>query len=213
MDTFAAIADERRLLADLLTGLTAQQRATPSLCAGWTVHDVAAHLVVPLQVSTARFALAMLACRGDFDRANTWLTREQARRTADELAGVLRARAGSRFTPPGAGPEAPLTDLVVHGLDIRRPLGIERAVPADRLRAALGFLTSRAARGIVRRGVLDGLRLEASDVGWEHGDGPAVRGDAETLLLAITGRPSGPGTLEGDGLATLRERLPATADR
>lgn len=133
MDTFAEIAAERRELADLLAGLTAEQRSTRSLCAGWTVHDVAAHLVVPLEVGLPTFALAMLACRGDFHRANVRLTRGQARRPMTELVEVLRRKAGSRFTPPGAGPEAPLTDLLVHGSDLRWPLGLDRDVPPGRL--------------------------------------------------------------------------------
>ncbi len=36
---------ERAALIDDLAGLTEDQWASPSLCAGWTVHDVAAHLV------------------------------------------------------------------------------------------------------------------------------------------------------------------------
>lgn len=104
-------------MADLLSGLTREQLATPSLCAQWTVHDVAAHLVVPLEVGLPRFALTVLACRGDVDRAVVHLTARQARRPVDELVEVLRRRAGSRSTPPGAGPEAPLTDLLVHGCD------------------------------------------------------------------------------------------------
>jgi Mycothiol maleylpyruvate isomerase N-terminal domain len=52
VDAFAEIADERRGLAALLSELTGEQQATQSLCRGWSVHDVAAHLVVPLEVST-----------------------------------------------------------------------------------------------------------------------------------------------------------------
>lgn len=207
VDTFAQIADERHAVADLLSGLTAEQRAAPSLCAGWSVHDVAAHLVVPLEVGVPTFALTMLAYRGSFDRANVHLTRRQARRSMDELVGVLRRKADSRFTPPGAGPEAPLTDLLVHGLDIRWPLGVARDVPAERLLTSLTWLTGRSARGLVPAGTLDGLRFEALDVDWAHGTGPVVSGTAEALLLAMTGRPAALGSLAGDGVPTLRDRL------
>jgi uncharacterized protein (TIGR03083 family) len=213
VDTFAAIADERRGLADLLSGLTGEQRAVQSLCAEWSVHDVAAHLVVPLEVSTSRFALTMLACRGSFDRANVRLTRRQARRPADEIAGILRAKAETRFTPPGAGPEAPLTDVLVHGLDIRWPLGLAREVPEERLVTSLAFLTSRSGRGLVPRGALDGVRLEADDVDWAHGSGPTVRGAADALLLATTGRTAALAHLSGDGLPSLRTRLTRYAQR
>ncbi|MGY1815764.1 maleylpyruvate isomerase family mycothiol-dependent enzyme [Blastococcus sp. SYSU D00820] len=206
MDVFAAIADERRGLAELVSGLTGEQLATQSLCSAWTVHDVVAHLVVPLQVSMPRFALAMLRSRGDFDRANVRLTREQARRPVGELVGVLRQRAGSRFTPPGAGPEAPLTDLLVHGLDIRWPLDIPRDVPEERLRTSLTALATTGAGGIVRRGALDGLRFEADDLDWASGDGPVVRGPAEALLLAMTGRSAALAALAGDGVPALSGR-------
>jgi uncharacterized protein (TIGR03083 family) len=207
VDTFAEIADERRTLAALASGLTVEQLATPSLCSEWSVHDVVAHLVVPLEVSTPRFVLAMLACRGDFHRANVRLAREQARRPPAELTEVLRRKADSRFTPPGSGPEAPLTDLLVHGLDIRWPLGLPRDVPEERLRTSLTHLTAGPVGGVVAKGSLDGLRFEASDIDWAHGSGPVVSGSAEALLLAITGRTTALGHLSGDGVPTLRGRL------
>jgi uncharacterized protein (TIGR03083 family) len=207
VDTFAEIADERRSLAGLASGLTGEQQAAQSLCSGWSVHDVLAHLVVPLEVSTPKFALAMLASAGNFDRANVRLTREQARRPFAEITEVLRQKAESRFTPPGAGPEAPLTDLLVHGLDIRWPLGVAREVPAERVHKSLTFLTTTPARGIVAKGTLDGLRFEAEDVDWAHGSGPTVRGDAEAVLLAITGRTRALDHLDGDGVSALRGRL------
>ena len=207
MDIFAAIADERRAVADLLSGLTGEQLATQSLCEEWRVHDVAAHLIMPLEVSTPTFLLTMLACRGSFDRANVRLTRRQAQRPIDEIIEVLRRKAGSRFTPPGAGPEAPLTDLLMHGMDIRWPLRLARHIPEERLRTSLTFLTSRSLGGLVAKGTLDGLRLEASDLDWTHGHGAIVSGPAEAIMLAISGRGAALDVLSGDGLPTLRSRL------
>jgi uncharacterized protein (TIGR03083 family) len=207
VDTFAEIADERRGLADLLSDLTAEQRAVPSLCTEWSVQDVVAHLVVPLQVSMPRFVLTMLACGGNFDRANTRLARQQAQRPYDDLVDTLRRRASSRFTPPGAGPEAPLTDLLVHGLDICWPLGLTHPVPAERWRTSLTFLTTRSARGLVAPGLVDGLSLRAENVDWSYGAGPSVSGDAESLLLALTGRRVALDHLDGEGVETMRRRM------
>ncbi|MCA0145571.1 maleylpyruvate isomerase family mycothiol-dependent enzyme [Blastococcus sp. LR1] len=204
MDVFAHIADERRGLADLVSGLSTEQRTTPSLCAEWDVHHVVAHLVVPLEVGIPRFVLAMLAARGNFDRANVRMAREQGRRPFAELVEVLRRKADSRFTPPGAGPEAPLTDLLVHGLDIRRPLGLARDIPEERLRTSLEFV---AAGGLDAEPTVRGLRFEADDVAWSSGSGPVMRGRAEALLLAMTGRGTALDELSGDGVATLRSRL------
>jgi uncharacterized protein (TIGR03083 family) len=207
VDVFAEIADERRGLAAQLSGLTAGQQATQSLCSEWTVRDVVGHLVVPLEVGIPKFALAMLACRGSFDRANVRLAREQARRPFGELIEVLRRKADSRFTPPGSGPEAPLTDLLVHGLDIRWPLGLPRDMPEGRVRTSLTYLTAAPAGGVVAKGALDGLRFEADDIDWGSGSGPAVRGRAEALLLAITGRTVALDHLSGAGVPALRRRL------
>ncbi|MFW3171143.1 maleylpyruvate isomerase family mycothiol-dependent enzyme [Geodermatophilus sp. CPCC 206100] len=207
MDTFAEIADERRSLAALVSGLTREQQATQSLCSEWSVHDVMAHLIVPLEVGIPKFVLAMLASRGNFDRANVRLTREQARRPFGEITEVLRQKADSRFTPPGSGPEAPLTDVLVHGLDIRWPLELPREIPEERLQTSLTFVTAAPFGSVVPKGALDGLRFEANDIDWASGSGPIVSGSAEALLLAITGRTTALGHLSGDGVPTLRSRL------
>jgi uncharacterized protein (TIGR03083 family) len=60
VDYFADIADERRGFADLLDTLDSQQMMTPSLCAGWTVHDIAAHLVVPLTTGMGAVMLQVI---------------------------------------------------------------------------------------------------------------------------------------------------------
>lgn len=206
MDVFEATADERRALADDLTGLPADRQRTPSLCARWTVHDVLAHLTMPMEVSLPAFAVAMVVAGGNYDRANERLTRRLARRPFAENVDVLRRGADVRFTPPGAGPEAPLTDALVHALDIRRPLGLRRQVPEGSMRTALAHLMT-APSGVVPRGVLRGLRFEATDLDRTYGEGPVVRGSGDDLLLACTGRAVGLETLTGDGVEVLRGRL------
>lgn len=204
MDIFGEIADERRAMADLLASLTDEQLAVQSLCTDWNVHEVAAHLIVPLEVGLPRFMLTILLNRGSFDRANSRLAHAQARRPVVEIIEVLRRRADSHFTPPGAGPEAPLTDVLVHGLDIRWPLGLTRPLQHERLQTSLTFLAHPASKSNATRGGFTGLRLEAPDVDWTHGEGPTVRGEAEALLLAMTGRTVALDHLEGDGVGVLR---------
>ncbi len=170
------------------------------------MHDVVAHLVAPLEVSLPRFALAVLVAGGNFDRANDRVTRRLARRPFAELVDVLHRGADARFTPPGSGPEAPLVDVLVHGLDVRRPLGLRREVPHHRARTALTFLVGAPA-GFVPKGALDGLRFVADDLDWSHGTGPTVSGDADALLLACTGRTAALEFLRGDGAPVLRERI------
>jgi uncharacterized protein (TIGR03083 family) len=207
MQVYEMIANERRALADVVDELTPEQLRTQSLCGAWTVRDVIAHLVMPLDSGKPALALALISARGDFHRANRVLTGRHATRPVAELAGSLRRGAQHRFRPPGMGPEAPLTDLLVHGQDIRRPLGLGREFGAERITLALRFLTERKARGFVPAGRLDGRRFEATDLDWSYGRGPAVRGPAEALLLAVTGRPVALDDLDGDGVAALRTRV------
>lgn len=199
------IAQERHAAADMLADLSAEQLRTQSLCTNWTVQDVAAHLIVPLEVSMAKFALAMITSRG-FDRANAKLARQHGERPISEIIAVLRRKADHRFTPPGGGPEMPLTDLLVHGLDIRRPLGIPRAIPEDRIRISLTSLTE-GGNQVAPAGRLDGLRLHATDIDWLYGQGAPVTGAADALTLAIAGRREALDELHGDGVGILRQRL------
>jgi len=190
MDHFAEIADERRGFADLIDTLTAEQLATPSLCLGWTVHDIAAHLVLPMVTNMA-------------------LTRSLARiKSPAELAALLRKHAESRFTPPvGLGSIAPLTDAIVHAQDARRPLGIAREIPPARLLAILDFQVSPlAARGFVPKARTAGLSFAASDLDWTAGDGPLVQGTGEALMMALCGRRVALDELTGDGLAEFASR-------
>lgn len=209
MDHFAEIADERRGFADLIDTLTAEQLATPSLCVGWTVHDIAAHLVLPMVTGLGAVAVELVRARGNFDRANMALTRSLARiKSPAELAALLRKHAESRFTPPvGLGSIAPLTDAIVHGQDARRPLGIAREIPPARLLAILDFQVSPlAARGFVPKARTAGLSFAASDLDWTAGDGPLVQGTGEALMMALCGRRVALDELTGDGLAEFASR-------
>lgn len=201
------IADQRRSIAQFLDEFTTDQLGVQSLCGEWTVHDVAGHLIVPLQVGLPRFAWAVLTHRGNFDRANAALARQEGARPINEIAQLLRAGADSRFTPPGHGPLAPLTDLLVHSLDMCWPLGINRALPDDAVRAALDFLASPQAKTFVPRGALADLSLRSTNLDWNHGAGRSVSGPAASLMMAMTGRPAALSHLTGEGVPILRERL------
>ncbi|MGW6130767.1 maleylpyruvate isomerase family mycothiol-dependent enzyme [Cellulomonas sp. NPDC055163] len=182
---------------------------TRSLCEAWSVHDVLAHLIMPLEVSTPRVVLTVLLAGGNFDSANERVTRRLAKRPFHDIVEVLHRKAEARFTPPGSGPEAPLLDVLVHGLDIRWPLQLDREIPGPRLRSSLRFLMT-APSGLVPEGALAGLRFEAHDIDFAHGAGPVVSGTAEALLLACTGRTAALGSLVGTGVPALRERLPTS---
>ncbi|WP_043515886.1 MULTISPECIES: maleylpyruvate isomerase family mycothiol-dependent enzyme [unclassified Actinoplanes] len=204
------IADERRRIAELIESLKPSQLITPSLCAGWTVHEVAAHLCAPWIFGARRIVPAVIRHGFRVHRANADLVRDLALDlTADEIALQLRANAEFDFNPPVVGPFGQLTDLQVHGQDICRPLGLTRDLVPERMLLALDFLISPKARGsFVARGRLDGLRFIATDLDWEGGQGLlTVRGAGEALMLAMTGRPVVLDELHGSGAAALRARL------
>ncbi len=157
---------------------------------------------MPLVTSKPTFVMAMLKTRGNFDKANLALTAGTVGRHGDNLPDLLRGNAESRFAPPVLGPRAPLTDVLVHGQDIRRPLGITRTFLPERQRAVLDLLTSRMAR----RAFGDqptGIRWQTTDLDWSHGEGPVVEGPAEAIMLTLTGRRAALGELSGEGAAQL----------
>ena len=209
-DVFALVADNRRRIVTLLEGLDAGQWAAPSLCAGWTVRDVAGHLVVPFQVSVPAMALEILRSRGSIDRAMDRMAKKTAREPTADLVGALRDHADSRFTPPMLGPEAPLSDTSIHLSDMARPLGIDLTIPPTLWRVVLDFLASPTARrAFVPTGRIAGLAFATTDQDWSAGEGDEVRGTSEAVALALAGRPVVLDELEGPGVGVLRERLVA----
>lgn len=201
---FAEIASERLTLADTLVTLTHDQWEAQSLCSGWSVRNVAAHLAMPFVTPLWKFGLTMLRTRGNFDRANESLTRRTRMRYGNQLPELLSEHAHSRFTPPGEGPLAPLTDVIVHGQDIRRPLNIDYAIPDHRQIAVLDFIAASANSSPVPVRS-EKVRWQATDLDWTYGDGPTVEGPAASLMLVLTGRDDALADITGPG----RERLVA----
>ncbi len=202
---------ERLELADLLESLDSEQWRTPSLCEGWTVREVAGHLLTGPNVGMFKFMMMFARNRGDFDATVDRFAHQMATRPPEQIVADLRAIADNHWTPPGSGPEAPYTDLLVHGQDIRRPLGIERELPEEGLRLILTKSIEPRKRSVFPKGRFDNLRFEASDLDWSGGpdDGDLLRGPAESLMMAIWGRKPALDELEGPGVEILRRRLHA----
>ncbi len=200
------IVDERRNVAALLESLTEQQLSLPSLMPTWTVKDVAAHLTLAFDVSAPRILWAFLAARGNIGKAIDELTWKHARRPVGELAASLRKNADRRFAMPGAPLEVGLAEILIHGLDLRWPLDQRGRMSPERGQIVLNFLSTTKPGGFTRNAWRAGLRFEATDVAFSHGDGPLLRGPAEALILAYCGRVPCLEHLEGDGVAVLRER-------
>lgn len=209
VDFLPLIADERRRVARLVEGLSQQQLATASLCTGWTVHEVAAHLLSPLVTSLPKVMFTLVVSGFNIDRMNRRLTASVARLSSQEIVDGLRKRAGHPFKPPRMGLEAPLTDLLVHQQDIRRPLGLSPDLVPERLMLCLGFVAKATERSSIlgARGCLDGLRVEATDLDWGYGEGRVVQASGESLLMALSGRAVALPDLDGEGADLLRSRM------
>lgn len=204
------VETERAKLLQVLEGLDEQQWSLPSLCAGWSVRDLAVHLLMPYEVSVPRFLAMMLRAGFDFNRAaDRWATSD--RRSPAEVLTGLRDTRHRRFSVPGAPAEAPLSHLVIHAQDVYRPLGLPSPTDPENAAIVLGQLTGPRARGLVPPGLLQGLAYSATDTDWNYGDGPRVSGPAVALLTTLAGRPAALSELTGEGVASLRTRLEAAA--
>jgi uncharacterized protein (TIGR03083 family) len=200
-ELWTTIDAERAALADLLAGLTPEEWGTPSWCAGWRVRDVAAHLT--LAHAGLAFAVpALLRARGSFDRMVHDTAVAAAAAPTEDLVAGLTALVGSRRHAIGTTEVEPLTDVLVHGQDVARPLGRERPVPSAAAATAATRVWSMGWPFWARRR-LRGLRLVATDSDWRAGSGAEVVGSTGDLLLLVTGRRQVLPGLSGAGVAVL----------
>ncbi len=205
MDIWTMVEAERRELADLAESLSDEQWQVQSLCDEWKVCDVVGHVFAVSRTSKLDVLAGMIRNGFNVDR---WLARDgvaQGHRPRGDLVADLRSHAGSHLLPPMIKPEALLADTLVHAQDIRRPLGLPRDVPPDRLRVALDCEKDNRLLGVRKR--VAGLRLVATDIDWSHGEGPEVRGTGEAILMTMLNRRAALADLTGEGVAALASRL------
>ncbi|MEV3903406.1 maleylpyruvate isomerase family mycothiol-dependent enzyme [Mycobacterium sp. NPDC050551] len=201
-----AVAAERRSIAEFVRGLDAEQLATASLCAGWDVKTVAAHLVSDFEDGFRGFLISGVR-HGGLDRGIDALARRRARGSAVDIAQALERGADYRLSPPVAGPLSGLADVLVHGGDMRIPLGIEHRPDPLLVARVIDFLTGPTQIGFFPRRRLRGIALLDADTGRAWGDGAAVRGPGVAVMLAICGRTAAFDMLTGSGVSVLRSRL------
>lgn len=142
--------ERRALVADLAETDEAAFAAASGLD-GWTAKHVLAHIVMPFAVAKPRFLLAMLRRRGNLDAVNRFFADRLVERPASDLVAVLADHAASRWSPPGAGPELPLTEIAVHAQDLRAALEISRSVPEEVRSVVLRHVGADPKRGGERR--------------------------------------------------------------
>lgn len=190
--SWRVITAQRLALADLLASLDEGQWAAPSLCAGWRVRDVAAHVALGSRPPGARAMVgAAIRARGSFDRLNHDLAVAYAdARDTHDLVDEIRGNAHSRRLPAVTNYRNALFDTLIHVQDVAVPLALARPMPVDAARAAATRLWEMGWPFHARRR-LAGHRLTATDTDWSVGTGRTqVSGPIEALVLHLSGRPA-----------------------
>jgi uncharacterized protein (TIGR03083 family) len=202
-DLWAALDTERAGLADLLETFGPEQWAHPSLCAGWTVREVVAHLALGPRLTVPGAIAELVRARGSFNRMIDRTARRHA--TRPELVADLRGTLGTRRLAPGQKLRDAVMDILVHGQDIAVPLGLTHPMPPAAARDSAQHLWQTGFPFHTRRR-LAGYRLIATDLDWTAGTGPEIRGPAEAILPLLAGRTATLPRLSGPGVPLLTAR-------
>ncbi|RBY77031.1 hypothetical protein DQ239_12765 [Blastococcus sp. TF02-09] len=201
-DVWSMVHAERAALIDDLETLDEARWEEQSLCAGWTVHDVVAHLVDTARTTRLGFVVGLARAGFDFHRQNARGVARHRGASPQETLDRLRQVASRRSTPP-APLDSRLVEEVVHGEDIRRPLGLVRSYPQEAVVRSLRLQARTPASFGGAKELVGRVRLTAADADVSLGDGPEVRGSALALLLAVSGRRVTPADLDGPGVTAL----------
>lgn len=197
---------ERAALATLLASLSPEDWERPSLCAGWTVKEVAAHVIAHPQIGWP--AMAGLLARNLGHGYNAMIFREVKRlgttETPESILADFETFATSTRRVPTTTPIEPLVDALVHHQDIARPLGLVHEMPPDAAAVAADRCRLLALLMGSRR-LVRGTRMVATDVDWARGRGPTIEGPMQELLMLCAGRGRAATDLSGDGLELLAQ--------
>ena len=203
--------DESRDIAQFLDEIDDSDFGVASLCEGWRVSDVVGHMILGHTTPMPSMMLAIAKYGFNVPKGSKEMSHEygsthspdQIRTAWTGVADDHTLNGISRVIPKKEG----FTDHLIHNQDMRRPLGRPREIAPERLSAALdalptigGFLKSKQR--------MKGLKWVATDIDWSWGEGSEVQGAAEPLILAAAGRPAVLDELSGDGVATLKIRMP-----
>jgi len=186
-DVQALVGPQFRALADALAAGPASVADAPSLCEGWAVKNVMAHMTMAARYDGPAFAAELAAVGHDFGALSEKVARRDGELGFDRLLDDLRSDTMAGWAPPGGGAAGALSHVVIHGLDITAALGLPRTAED---RATLLVLASLADGGVAAHFGVDptGRWLKATDLDWQFGAGEPVEAPAGDLVLALTGR-------------------------
>ena len=205
-ESWQVVVEQRLAIAELLAGLSEADWEQPSLCAGWRVRDVAAHVtLIPIPPSPGSLLVDFAKAGGNYARFNTVASQRRAARRPTQLVQDLRTSAEARSVPRPVNPANVMWDILVHAQDIAIPLNIRFPTPPDAGAAAatrIWELRWPFSFGAKRR--LGSFTLTATDADWTIGTGPELAGPISAILLLLTGRTeAATPLLTGDGVRRL----------
>ena len=202
-----AVHAERAALHADLQRLSPTDWSQPSLCAGWPVEQVVAHLTAAASLGRVAWLRSVLGARFDFDLHNERRLAEQRGSTPVETLDRFRAVLSSTRAASGHT-AAWLGEVIVHGQDLRQPLGITTEPDPEAVTQVARFYAARDFT-VPSRTLISGLRVEADDAAFAAGspDADLVRGPVLALTMVMAGREVFLDQLTGPGLPLLRSRL------
>ncbi|WP_330275594.1 maleylpyruvate isomerase family mycothiol-dependent enzyme [Lentzea sp. NBC_00516] len=195
---------ELAALADDLSALDPSQWRTATLCGDWDVEEALAHLGAATRLNLVGWIRSMAGARFNADLHN--------RRRLEEFRGATPRETLERFRHVGTialpvkSSPAGLGEVIVHGEDIRRPLGLRHTPDADGLLAVARFFAAKDF-AVNSKTLVKGLALRATDADFQAGGGPEVRGPLLSLVMVMAGRAAFLADLGGDGVPELSRRL------
>jgi uncharacterized protein (TIGR03083 family) len=175
---------ERRAMHEILGGLSEAEWNASSVCAGWRIRDVAAHVISAPQLRLREAPAMVWRGRFDFNRMGLLDGQRRGQAAPADILRQYETFDGSRRQMLGT---RPLIDILVHTQDVTRALGLTHDMPAD----AAAEATDQAWRlaGLLGAGhLVRSVRMEATDIDWARGTGPALRAPMQELLLLTAGR-------------------------
>ena len=195
----SVVATQFEALAELLASASDATWNVGSLCDGWRVREVVAHMTMPARYSEAQFMEQLELYGFDFTRLSNEIASRDAGVPSSQLMEDLHSDELHHWTPPGGNYHDALNHVVIHSLDITVPLRRARLASDETIRMILEDLTLG---GIHRNfGIeIEGRSFEAIDIGWTFSSGQLLRGKAEDIALALCGRSVPNGSLEGNPL-------------
>jgi uncharacterized protein (TIGR03083 family) len=180
------LAAELAALASALSPLEGDNWSRPSLCEGWAVRNVVAHLTMAARYDEERFGAELAADGFDFQTTSDRIARRDGELPPATLLADLRSEALATFEQPGGGWIGSISHVVIHGLDVTLPLGLGRVAGDEATGLVLDALAAPGGRSLFGVDISAGLR--ATDLDWRRGPAAGRDGTAGELVALLSGR-------------------------